>query len=98
MQLNGLRTPDEVTLGPLNKIEPAQTPSGSNGSEDRNRETKNCYCFDATKLANSKQSAKNFNMTNRKKPVATTARMTKTQPLNQCVTPAAKSTNWKIVQ
>ena len=45
MRLNGLGAPDEVTLVPLNEIEPAQTKTEPKPAETTIQTTKKGYCF-----------------------------------------------------
>ena len=45
MRLNGFGAPDEVTLVPLNKIEPAQTKPETKQVENTTQNTKKGYCF-----------------------------------------------------
>ena len=50
MRLNGLGTPDEVTLVPLNKIEPAPTKTDTKPVETTTQNTKKGYCFYCNKF------------------------------------------------
>ena len=50
MRLNGLGAPDEVTLVPLNKIEPAQTKTEPKPAENTAQTTKKGYCFYCNKF------------------------------------------------
>ena len=54
MRLNGLGAPDEVTLVPLNKIEPAQTKTEPKPAETTAQTTKKGYCFYCNKLGHYK--------------------------------------------
>ena len=54
MRLNGLGAPDEVTLVPLNKIEPAQTKTEPKPVETTAQTTKKGYCFYCNKFGHHK--------------------------------------------
>ena len=54
MRLNGLGAPDEVTLVPLNKIEPAQTKTEPKPAETTAQTTKKGYCFYCNKFGHHK--------------------------------------------
>ena len=54
MRLNGLGAPDEVTLVPLNKIEPAQTKTEPKPAETTAQTTKKGYCFYCNKFGHYK--------------------------------------------
>ena len=54
MRLNGLGAPDEVTLVPLNKIEPAQTKTEPKSVETTAQTTKKGYCFYCNKFGHHK--------------------------------------------
>ena len=54
MHLNGLGAPDEVTLVPLNKIEPAQTKTEPKPKETTAQTTKKGYCFYCNKFGHYK--------------------------------------------
>ena len=54
MRLNGLGTPDEVTLVPLNKIEPAPTKTDTKSVETTTQNTKKGYCFYCNKFGHFK--------------------------------------------
>ena len=54
MRLNGLGAPDEVTLVPLNKIEPAQTKTEPKPTETTAQTTKKGYCFYCNKFGHYK--------------------------------------------
>ena len=54
MRLNGLGAPDEVTLVPLKKIEPAQTKPETKQVENTTQNTKKGYCFYCNKFGHSK--------------------------------------------
>ena len=51
MRLNGLGAPDEVTLVPLNRIEPAQRKIETKPIESSSENTQNGFAFIATNLA-----------------------------------------------
>ena len=51
MRLNGLGTSDEVTLVPLNKIEPAQSKPDAKPAETKTQNTKRDIAFTATSLS-----------------------------------------------
>ena len=53
-RLNGLGAPDEVTLVPLNKIEPAQTKTEPKPAENTAQTTKKGYCFYCNKFGHNK--------------------------------------------
>ena len=50
MGLNGLGAPDEVTLVPLSKIEPAQPKTEAKPVENNTQNTKKGYCFYCNKF------------------------------------------------
>ena len=54
MRLNGLGAPDEVTLVPLNKIEPAQAKTEPKPAENTAQTTKKGYCFYCNKFGHYK--------------------------------------------
>ena len=54
MRLNGLGAPDEITLVPLNKIEPAQTKPELKPAETTAQTTKKGYCFYCNKFGHHK--------------------------------------------
>ena len=54
MRLNGLGEPDDVTLVPLNKIEPAQTKTEPKPAETTAQTTKKGYCFYCNKFGHHK--------------------------------------------
>ena len=54
MRLNGLGTPDEVTLVPLNKIESAPTKTDTKPVETTTQNTKKGYCFYCNKFGHFK--------------------------------------------
>ena len=54
MRLNGLGAPDEVTLVPLNKIEPTQTKTEPKPAETTAQTTKKGYCFYCKKFGHYK--------------------------------------------
>ena len=54
LRLNGLGAPDEVTLVPLNKIEPAQPKTEPKPAETTAQTTKKGYCFYCNKLGHYK--------------------------------------------
>ena len=53
-RLNDLGTPDEVTLVPLNKVEPAATKTEPKQAENPTHNTKKGYCFYCKKFGNFK--------------------------------------------
>ena len=54
MRLNGLGAPDEVTLVPLNKLEPAQTKQETKQVDHTTQNTKKGYCFYCNKFGHYK--------------------------------------------
>ena len=54
MGLNGLGAPDEVTLVPLSKIEPAQPKTEAKPVENNTQNTKKVYCFYCNKFGHFK--------------------------------------------
>ena len=54
MRLNGLGTPDEITLVPLNNIEASQPPMETKPVEDRVQNNKKGYCFYCNKFGHFK--------------------------------------------
>ena len=54
MRLNGLGAPDEVTLVPLNKIEPAPAKTETKPVENTTQNTKKGYCFYCNKFGHFK--------------------------------------------
>ena len=54
MRLNGLGAPDEVTLVPLSKIEPAQPKTEAKPAENNTQNTRKGYCFYCNKFVNFK--------------------------------------------
>ena len=54
MRLNGLGAPDEVTLVPLNKVEPAPPNTESKQADNTTQNTKKGYCFYCNKFGHYK--------------------------------------------
>ena len=54
MRLNGLGAPDEVTLVPLNKVEPAPPNTESKQADNTTQNTKKRYCFYCNKFGHYK--------------------------------------------
>ena len=59
MRLNGLGTPDEVILVPLNKIETPQPQREAKPTEHRTQNNKKGYCFYCSKFGHFKGNAGN---------------------------------------
>ena len=74
MRLNGLGTPDEVTLVPLNKVEPAPTKTEPKQAENRTQNSKKGYCFYCNKFGISRQNAEKCEETSGTKQGKTTAK------------------------
>ena len=60
MRLDGLGAPDEVTLVPLKKIEPAQTKPDTKQVENTTQNTKKGYCFYCNKFGHYKAECRNL--------------------------------------
>ena len=97
MRLNGLGAPDEVTLVPLNKVEPAPLNTESKQADNTTQNTKKGYCFYCNKFGHYKAECRKMKRVNGCKPRETMVKPTAAQANHLNATRVASPTKPKIV-